>query len=198
MFWPLYEQLNLLIFSVAKHSAVVSRMQHKWEGPLRMLRQILDTALGVTVWKALADVDFFSDHIFKGLAMMIVHLEQLIHSLTTYPAGLKLNAHLNAILSQFFVYHIYLWQSKYSLFRTGKLYCRLAILCITSIKSLWRVFRGKKYNPLRVRVDSVRLDTRQLFIATLFFIILLFLLPTILVYFFVFSPVILSTPFVKL
>ncbi|VDM23599.1 unnamed protein product [Wuchereria bancrofti] len=183
----------------------------------------------------------------------------LIRWLTTYPAGLKLNAHLNAILSQFFVYHIYLWQTYLSVasvyigfgfislscffglsvffaalsdllrLLTVHIYCfhiyafkqvlflfctviesehfckeckttvslhsqsrissRLATLSVMSIKSLWRLFRGRKYNPLRKRVDSVKLDARQLFIATLFFTILLFLLPTILVYFFIFSSV---------
>ncbi|EFO28240.2 hypothetical protein LOAG_00235 [Loa loa] len=107
---PLY-QLSVLISSFAKYSAVVSRMQCKWKGSCRTQRQILDTALGVIVWKELTEVDFFSGYIWDGLAMMITNLEELIHWLTTYPAGLKLNTHLNAILSQFFVYHIYLWQT---------------------------------------------------------------------------------------
>uniref|UniRef100_A0A2K6W3Q7 Phosphatidylinositol N-acetylglucosaminyltransferase subunit Q n=1 Tax=Onchocerca volvulus TaxID=6282 RepID=A0A2K6W3Q7_ONCVO len=216
-------QLILLIASVAKCSAVVSRLQCKWRGSCRTQRQILDSVLGVIVWKELTEVDFFSDYIWDGLSMMITNLEELIHWLTTYPAGLKLNSHLNAILSQFFVYHIYLWQTYLSVasvyigfgfislscffglsvffaalsdllrLLTVHIYCfhiyafKLATLSVMSIKSLWRLFRGRKYNPLRQRVDSVKLDTRQLFIATLFFIILLFLLPTILVYFFVFS-----------
>ncbi|VDO46978.1 unnamed protein product [Brugia timori] len=245
-------QLSVLISSFAKYSAVVSRLQCKWKGSCRTQRQILDTVIGVTVWKELTEVDFFSDYIWDGLAMMITNLEKLIRWLTTYPAGLKLNAHLNTILSQFFVYHIYLWQTSVyigfgfislscffglsvffaalsDLFRllTVHIYCfhiyafkqvlfpfftviesehfckecittvslhsqsrissRMATLSIMSIKSLWRLFRGRKYNPLRKRVDSVKLDARQLFIATLFFTILLFLLPTILVYFFIFS-----------
>uniref|UniRef100_A0A915PYN8 Uncharacterized protein n=1 Tax=Setaria digitata TaxID=48799 RepID=A0A915PYN8_9BILA len=90
----------------------MSRLQSKWKGLYRTQRQILDTTFGVIVWKELTEIDFFSDYIWDGLALMIANLEQLIHWLTTYPAGLKLNAHLNGILSQFFVYHIYLWQSK--------------------------------------------------------------------------------------
>uniref|UniRef100_A0AAF5PH74 Phosphatidylinositol N-acetylglucosaminyltransferase subunit Q n=1 Tax=Wuchereria bancrofti TaxID=6293 RepID=A0AAF5PH74_WUCBA len=216
-------QLSVLISSFAKYSAVVSRLQCKWKGSCRTQRQILDTIIGVTVWKELTEVDFFSDYIWDGLAMMITNLEKLIRWLTTYPAGLKLNAHLNAILSQFFVYHIYLWQTYLSVasvyigfgfislscffglsvffaalsdllrLLTVHIYCfhiyafKLATLSVMSIKSLWRLFRGRKYNPLRKRVDSVKLDARQLFIATLFFTILLFLLPTILVYFFIFS-----------
>ncbi|VDK89340.1 unnamed protein product [Litomosoides sigmodontis] len=219
----LFYQLLVLILSFAKYSSVVSRLHRKWKGSRRTQRQILDTVLGVIVWKQLTEVDFFSGYIWDGLAMMIINLEELIHWLTTYPAGLKLNAHLNALLSQFFIYHIYLWQTYLSVasvyigfgfislscffglsvffaalsdllrLLTVHIYCfhiyafKLATLSMMSIKSLWRLFRGRKYNPLRQRVDSVKLDTRQLFIATLFFIILLFLLPTILVYFFVFS-----------
>ncbi|CAG9541125.1 unnamed protein product [Cercopithifilaria johnstoni] len=104
-------QLSVLISSLAKYSAVMSRLQCKWKGSYRAQRQILDTILGVVIWKELTEVDFFSGYIWDGLAMMITNLEELIHWLTTYPAGLKLNAHLNAILSQFFVYHIYLWQT---------------------------------------------------------------------------------------
>ncbi|VBB29816.1 unnamed protein product [Acanthocheilonema viteae] len=167
----------------------------------RIQRQILDTILGIIVWKELTEVDFFSGYIWDGLAMMITNLEELIHWLTTYPAGLKLNAHLNTILSQFFGYHIYLWQTYLSVasvyigfgFISLSCFFGLATLSVMSIKSLWRLFRGRKYNPLRQRVDSVKLDTRQLFIATLFFIILLFLLPTILVYFFTFSSASVST-----
>lgn len=64
---------------------------------------------------------------------------------------------------------------------------RLAKVSWSAFLSFGRAFRGKKWNPLRQRIDSVQLDTRQLFLATLFFIILLFLLPTIGVYFAVFG-----------
>lgn len=222
MIWSVHH-LTLLISSLTKYSAFLSRLQCKWDGPYRLQRQIIDTIFGIIVWKELNEVNFFSSYIWEELGIMIKSLEQLIHWLKTYPAGLKLNAHLNAILSQFFIYHIYLWQTYLSVasvyigfgfiplscflgvsvffaalsdllrLLTVHIYCfhiyasKLASLSLTSIKSLWRVFRGRKYNPLRRRVDSVKLDTRQLFIATLFFIILLFLLPTVLVYFFVFS-----------
>uniref|UniRef100_A0A0M3I3N2 G_PROTEIN_RECEP_F1_2 domain-containing protein n=1 Tax=Ascaris lumbricoides TaxID=6252 RepID=A0A0M3I3N2_ASCLU len=74
------------------------------------------------------------------------------------------------------------------LFRISKLIkFRLALLFYYSIASLWRVFRGRKYNPLRQRVDSVQLDSRQVFIATLFLTALIFLAPTVLVYLVVFS-----------
>uniref|UniRef100_A0A0N5AWU4 7TM_GPCR_Srx domain-containing protein n=1 Tax=Syphacia muris TaxID=451379 RepID=A0A0N5AWU4_9BILA len=70
-----------------------------------------------------------------------------------------------------------------------KLCYRLTEVCFVAVCSLWRVFRGRKYNPLRKRVDSLQLDSRQLFIATLFFTILLFLYPTVIIYYLVFSTV---------
>ncbi|GMR48183.1 hypothetical protein PMAYCL1PPCAC_18378 [Pristionchus mayeri] len=51
----------------------------------------------------------------------------------------------------------------------------------------WRLLRGKKSNPLRERVDSVSLDSRELFIATTLFTILLFVIPTVSIYYVVFT-----------
>uniref|UniRef100_A0A914WY14 Uncharacterized protein n=1 Tax=Plectus sambesii TaxID=2011161 RepID=A0A914WY14_9BILA len=67
----------------------------------------------------------------------------------------------------------------------------------TSLVSLWRLFRGKKHNPLRNRVDSAQFDSQQLFLGTLLFTVLLFLLPTVLVYFAVFSALRYSVIFVQ-
>lgn len=55
---------------------------------------------------------------------------------------------------------------------------RLYSLQMYALQSLWRLFRGKKWNPLFQRVDSSSYDVDQLFIGTLLFTILLFLLPT--------------------
>ncbi|MEQ2243454.1 hypothetical protein ILYODFUR_007280, partial [Ilyodon furcidens] len=63
------------------------------------------------------------------------------------------------------------------------LYC----LKIYGLSSLWRLFRGKKWNVLRQRVDSCSYDLDQLFIGMLLFTILLFLLPTTALYYLVFT-----------
>ena len=60
---------------------------------------------------------------------------------------------------------------------------------VESLKSLFRLFRGKKLNPLRARIDSYSFEVDQLFIGTIGFCIALFLLPTILLYYFVFLTV---------
>ncbi|KAF8794769.1 Phosphatidylinositol like protein [Argiope bruennichi] len=58
---------------------------------------------------------------------------------------------------------------------------------IIALSSLWRLFRGKKWNPLRERVDSYTYDIHQLFLGTLIFTVLLFLLPTVMIYYVVFT-----------
>jgi phosphatidylinositol glycan class Q protein len=64
---------------------------------------------------------------------------------------------------------------------------RLFVSQSSGITSLWRLFRGKKYNPLRDRVDTSSNNGDQLFLGTLAFTILLFLYPTTLMYFAVFK-----------
>ncbi|MEQ2157434.1 hypothetical protein GOODEAATRI_001824 [Goodea atripinnis] len=64
---------------------------------------------------------------------------------------------------------------------------RLYCLKIYGLSSLWRLFRGKKWNVLRQRVDSCSYDLDQLFIGMLLFTILLFLLPTTALYYLVFT-----------
>ncbi|XP_053327808.1 phosphatidylinositol N-acetylglucosaminyltransferase subunit Q [Spea bombifrons] len=76
---------------------------------------------------------------------------------------------------------------------TFHIYCfyvygaRLYCLKMHGLSSLWRLFRGKKWNVLRQRVDSCSYDLDQLFLGTLLFTILLFLLPTIALYYLVFT-----------
>ncbi|KAL8620861.1 hypothetical protein ACOMHN_047032 [Nucella lapillus] len=64
---------------------------------------------------------------------------------------------------------------------------RLYKLQIHALSSLWRLFRGKKWNVLRLRVDSALYTIDQLCVGTLLFTVLLFLLPTSLLYYTVFT-----------
>uniref|UniRef100_A0A8C4R5D0 Phosphatidylinositol glycan anchor biosynthesis, class Q n=1 Tax=Eptatretus burgeri TaxID=7764 RepID=A0A8C4R5D0_EPTBU len=64
---------------------------------------------------------------------------------------------------------------------------RLYRLQVCGLSSLWRLFRGKKWNVLRHRVDSCQYDVDQLFLGTLLFTILLFLLPTTALFYLVFT-----------
>lgn len=58
---------------------------------------------------------------------------------------------------------------------------------LTTIISLFHLFRGKKRNVLRNRIDSCDYDLDQLLIGTIVFTLLFFLLPTVLVYYLTFA-----------
>jgi len=152
-------------------------------------------------------------------------LKFVIHWLMGSPAGLKLNHPLNSALGEFFLYHIYLWETYIELMKPyllsivitlwwmGKfglsiylslfadlfefaachVFCfyvyaaRLYQLQIRALAATWRLFRGCKWNPLRQRVDSCDYSVKQLFVGTLAFTILFFLLPTTMTYYVVFT-----------
>lgn len=58
---------------------------------------------------------------------------------------------------------------------------------LTVLRSLFHLFRGKKQNILRNRVDSCNYELDQLLIGTILFMSLIFLLPTVLVFYFTFA-----------
>ncbi len=64
---------------------------------------------------------------------------------------------------------------------------RLYRFQLTGLLALSRLFRGKKWNVLRMRVDTCNYDVDQLFIGSLLFTILLFLLPTTALFYAVFT-----------
>lgn len=70
---------------------------------------------------------------------------------------------------------------------------RLYHLHVSGLVSLWRLVRGRKWNPLRRRVDSCAYSTDQLYLGTLVFMILLFLMPTTMLYYVVFCALRLAT-----
>jgi phosphatidylinositol N-acetylglucosaminyltransferase subunit Q len=58
---------------------------------------------------------------------------------------------------------------------------------LTIIGSLFHLFRGKKHNVLRNRIDSCDYDLDQLLLGTILFTLLVFLLPTVLVFYITFA-----------
>ncbi|CAD5123437.1 DgyrCDS11786 [Dimorphilus gyrociliatus] len=64
---------------------------------------------------------------------------------------------------------------------------RLYKLQMKGVSSLFLLFRGKKKNVLRKRIDTLSCDVDTLFVGTLFFCIILFLFPTVLTYYAVFT-----------
>lgn len=66
---------------------------------------------------------------------------------------------------------------------------RLYNLQLRGLGSLSRLFIGCKRNPIPGKVDSCPYTTEQLFVGTIAFTVLLFLLPTTFVYYIVFAAV---------
>jgi phosphatidylinositol glycan class Q protein len=58
---------------------------------------------------------------------------------------------------------------------------------LTIIISLFHLFRGKKRNILRNRIDSCDYDLDQLLLGTILFTLLFFLLPTVFVFYLTFA-----------
>lgn len=58
---------------------------------------------------------------------------------------------------------------------------------VSIIGSLFQLFRGKKINVLRKRIDSCDYDLDQLLLGTILFTLLFFLLPTVFVFYFTFA-----------
>ncbi|KAI0767286.1 N-acetylglucosaminyl transferase component-domain-containing protein [Fomes fomentarius] len=59
--------------------------------------------------------------------------------------------------------------------------------------SLWNLFRGKRYNVLRNRIDTWDYDLDQLLLGTILFTLLAFLYPTVLTYYALFATARLAT-----
>ncbi|KAF5017306.1 hypothetical protein F66182_10778 [Fusarium sp. NRRL 66182] len=58
---------------------------------------------------------------------------------------------------------------------------------LTILQSLFHLFRGKKHNVLRNRIDSCDYDLDQLLVGTILFTVLIFLLPTVAVFYLTFA-----------
>jgi hypothetical protein len=58
---------------------------------------------------------------------------------------------------------------------------------LNAITSFWRFFRGWKYNKLRDRMDACDYSSSQMILGTILFTLLVFLFPTISVYYFSFT-----------
>ena len=68
---------------------------------------------------------------------------------------------------------------------------------LTIIISLFHLFRGKKHNVLRNRIDSCDYDLDQLLLGTILFTLLFFLLPTVIVFYLTFTSARMAIIFLK-
>ncbi|KAJ0424075.1 muts domain V-domain-containing protein [Aspergillus carlsbadensis] len=112
-------------------------------------------------------------------------LSQTISWLMDWPAGLKLNNELAAFLGDLFLWVIENWAVHIYSFYIAS--ARIFNWQLTIIISLFHLFRGKKRNVLRNRIDSCDYDLDQLLLGTILFTVLFFLLPTVIVFYLAFT-----------
>ncbi|XP_074866608.1 phosphatidylinositol N-acetylglucosaminyltransferase subunit Q [Carettochelys insculpta] len=149
-----------------------------------LLQWLMGVPAGLKMNRALDQVlgRFFLYHIHLWISY--IHLMSPFIEMILWYVGLSACLGLSLVLSilsdiiALLTFHIYCFYVY-----GARLYC----LKIYGLSSLWRLFRGKKWNVLRQRVDSCSYDLDQLFIGTLLFTILLFLLPTTALYYLVFT-----------
>ncbi|XP_032316554.1 phosphatidylinositol N-acetylglucosaminyltransferase subunit Q isoform X2 [Camelus ferus] len=168
-------QLADALIPVADH--VAEELQH-------LLQWLMGAPAGLKMNRALDQVlgRFFLYHIHLWIGY--IHLMSPFIECILWHVGLSACLGLTVALSilsdiiALLTFHIYCFYVY-----GARLYC----LKIYGLSSLWRLFRGKKWNVLRQRVDSCSYDLDQLFIGTLLFTILVFLLPTTALYYLVFT-----------
>ncbi|XP_032896911.1 phosphatidylinositol N-acetylglucosaminyltransferase subunit Q isoform X2 [Amblyraja radiata] len=149
-----------------------------------LLEWLMGAPAGLKMNKALDEVlgHFFLYHIHLWISY--IHLMSPFIEMILWYVGLSACLGLTVALSigsdiiALLTFHIYCFYVY-----GARIYC----LKIYGLSSLWRLFRGKKWNVLRQRVDSCSYDLDQLFIGTLLFTVLLFLLPTTALYYLVFT-----------
>ncbi|XP_074135891.1 phosphatidylinositol N-acetylglucosaminyltransferase subunit Q isoform X2 [Sminthopsis crassicaudata] len=159
-----------------------------------LLQWLMGVPAGLKMNRALDQVlgRFFLYHIHLWISY--IHLLSPFIEMILWYVGLSACLGVTVVLSilsdilALLTFHIYCFYVY-----GARLYC----LKIYGLSSLWRLFRGKKWNVLRQRVDSCSYDLDQLFIGTLLFTILLFLLPTTALYYLVFTLLRLLVVFVQ-
>ncbi|KAL4810371.1 muts domain V-domain-containing protein [Aspergillus unguis] len=136
-----------------------------------------DVIIGIALGSYIIDnanwVAYQINHVLSGWT--VEGLQRTISWLMDWPAGLKLNNELAAFLGDLFLWVIENWAA------------RIFNWQLTIIISLFHLFRGKKRNVLRNRIDSCDYDLDQLLLGTILFTVLFFLLPTVIVFYLAFT-----------
>lgn len=133
------------------------------------LNEDLDKFLGIVFlfyidkWNGLLDILFLYMPNFV-----------LVLALSSCFGGLSFAISILVDIISFFTFHI-------SCFHYAS--ARIYQLQLNFLSSLWRLFRGKKYNPLKQRIDTCNYDIEQLLLGTILFTVTFFLLPTVTIYY---------------
>ncbi|KAH8827227.1 N-acetylglucosaminyl transferase component-domain-containing protein [Flagelloscypha sp. PMI_526] len=120
------------------------------------------------------------EHIFFPILPSVLYTMGVISLI----GGVTMTISLLSDLLSLMTAHIYL-----SYLLTNAVYKR----ALVTSGSLWNLFRGKRYNVLRNRVDSYEYDLDQLLFGTILFTLVAFLFPTALAYYALFAMMRLGT-----
>lgn len=180
LIWWLYRDNHITMLA----NTLVPAADHVAKELEELLEWLMGAPAGLKMNRALDQVlgRFFLYHIHLWISY--------IHLMSPFIEGILWYGGLSACLGLTFALSLL---SDMVALLTFHIYCfyvygaRLYCLKIYGLSSLWRLFRGKKWNVLRQRVDSCSYDMDQLFIGTLLFTVLLFLLPTTALYYLVFT-----------
>ncbi|XP_069343275.1 phosphatidylinositol N-acetylglucosaminyltransferase subunit Q isoform X2 [Eulemur rufifrons] len=170
-------RLGQLADALVPVADVAEELQH-------LLQWLMGAPAGLKMNRALDQVlgRFFLYHIHLWISyihLMSPFIEHILwHVGLSACLGLTVALSILSDIIALLTFHIYCFYVY-----GARLYC----LKVYGLSSLWRLFRGKKWNVLRQRVDSCSYDLDQLFIGTLLFTILVFLLPTTALYYLVFT-----------
>ncbi|KAI5950608.1 gpi1 [Candida margitis] len=161
-----------------------------------------DILLGITAY---GYIEKYQNQIFNFIQSTV--LEKCLYndlvSLITWvstenPAGFKLNTDLGKFLGDLYIWTILFWKDQVENVQIAENKAMLLTIIykrqLEIIKSLFQLFRGKKYNVLRNRIDNLNnyetgdvFEIDQLLLGTLLFMMMIFLLPTTFAFYLTFS-----------
>ncbi|KAG5366698.1 Phosphatidylinositol N-acetylglucosaminyltransferase subunit GPI1 [Yarrowia sp. B02] len=119
-------------------------------------------------------INFWSRTVVHGLIIPLIPYMPAAGSVISRVGGITLTISVLCDLISFTTLHIYAFY-----IASAKIFhWQLGV-----ITSLFHLFRGKRQNVLRHRIDSCNYDLDQLLMGTIFFTVLVFLLPTVMVFY---------------
>ncbi|RKF58924.1 N-acetylglucosaminyl-phosphatidylinositol biosynthetic protein gpi1 [Golovinomyces cichoracearum] len=160
----------LSMYSIAALQNAISWLMD-WPAGLKLNNELAAFLGDLFLWV----IDYWSN-CFEKLRPILPHVIWLI-GFSSY-AGASMPISLLSDLISILTLHIYCFYMA-----SARIYNWQYIILL----SLFQLFRGKKHNVLRKRIDSCDYDLDQLLLGTILFTLLFFLLPTVLVFYFTFA-----------
>ncbi|KPI35179.1 N-acetylglucosaminyl-phosphatidylinositol biosynthetic protein gpi1 [Cyphellophora attinorum] len=155
------------------------------EGLKRMIRWLMDNPGGLKLNTELAaflgDLFLWVIEYWSGTLIYFVvpHLPTMVYFISVSSfAGASMPIAILSDLISLLTIHIYSFYIASA---------RIFNWQLTIIVSLFHLFRGKKRNVLRNRIDNCDYDLDQLLLGTILFTLLFFLLPTVIVFYITFA-----------